>query len=149
MAAKKTRKKAAKSVRGARKAKSAKAAPKKVARKASKKTAKRKARKSVSPSVKFKFKSLTQVRAAIDAIDEVIVPLLCRRLFFVTQAAQFKPSVKGVVILPRVEEVVDNARRLAKQYDGDPDTMEIVYRTLIDAFTVQEQNQWRTLHARR
>lgn len=149
MAAKKSRKTAAKSTRGRTKTKAAKPAGKKVARKASKKTAKRKTRKAATSSVNFKFKSLAQVRAAIDAIDEIIVPLLCRRLFFVTQAAQFKPSVKGVVILPRVEEVVKNARRLAKQYDGDPDTLEVVYRTLIDAFTLQEQNQWRTLNARR
>ncbi len=93
-----------------------------------------------------KFKSLAAVRAAIDAMDRVIVPLLCERLYFVTQAAQFKPSVEGVVVEARVEEVVANARRLAEKSGGRADTIEAVYRVLIDAFTLDEQRRWRELH---
>jgi isochorismate pyruvate lyase len=94
------------------------------------------------------FKSLAQVRAAIDAMDRKIVPLLCERLYLVTQAAQFKPSVEGVVVQSRVEEVVANARRIAEKSGGRADTIEAVYRVLIDAFTVDEQNRWRELHGR-
>lgn len=101
------------------------------------------------PWSKRKFKALSEVRAAIDAMDEKIVPLLSERLFYVTQAAQFKPSVKGVVIIPRVEEVVRNARVIAEATGGRPDTIEEVYRVLIDAFTADEQRQWRANHGRK
>lgn len=104
------------------------------------------AKKVVSTSWRFSCKSLGEIRAAIDSLDDVIVPLLCRRHFFVTQAAKFKPSVKGVVIQSRVEEVVDRARYLAEKAGVDPDTMEAVYRPLIDAYTADEQRNWRKLN---
>jgi isochorismate pyruvate lyase len=81
-------------------------------------------------------------------MDRKIVPLLCRRLGYVTQAAQFKPSEAGVIVLARVEEVVANAGREAVKAGGNPDTIEAVYRTIIDAFTLEEQNRWRELHPR-
>lgn len=95
-----------------------------------------------------KFKSLAEVRAAIDAMDKKIVPLLCERLYYVTQAAQFKPSVAGVVVQWRVEEVVENAKRLAKPLGANPETIETIYRVLIDASTLDEQQRWRDLHGR-
>lgn len=133
MAAKKKAKRGAKKKRSAKKKPAAKKAPAKRGVKA-KKWASR------------KFKSLAQVRAAIDAMDEKIVPLLCERLYYVTQAAQFKPSEAGVVILPRVEEVVDNAKRIAAKNNGKISTLEVIYRALIDASTLDEQRHWRALH---
>ncbi|MGE4064596.1 MAG: chorismate mutase [Rhodospirillaceae bacterium] len=94
------------------------------------------------------FKSLTEVRKAIDAIDCKLVPLLVERLSYVTQAAQFKPSMEGVIVLDRVEEVVENAKRLAAAAGGNSATIEVVYRALIDAFTADEQQRWRELHPR-
>lgn len=106
--------------------------------------------KSAKAASKFtrKFKSLAEVRAAIDAMDKKMVPLLCERLYYVTQAAQFKPSVKGVVVQWRVEEVVENAKRLAKPFGANAETIEAIYRVLIDASTLDEQQRWRDLHAR-
>lgn len=95
------------------------------------------------------FRTLAEVRAAIDAMDEKIVPLLCERLYYVTQAAQFKPSVSGVVVQWRVEEVVENALRLAKPFGANAETIETIYRVLIDASTRDEQQRWRDLHGRR
>ncbi len=119
---------------------------------AAKKKAKRTAKKATVKRAKTltwskrKFKSLAQVRAAIDAMDEKIVPLLCERLYYVTQAAQFKPSEAGVVVVPRVEEVVDNAKRIAAKNNGKLSTVEVIYRALIDASTLDEQRHWRALH---
>lgn len=122
-------------------------------KKAKRKVTKKPARKAAADSTRKparkparKFTSLAQVRAAIDAMDRKIVPLLCERLYLVTQAAPFKPSVEGVVVVSRVEEVVANAMRLAARAGGNPDTIGVVYRVLIDAFTVEEQNRWRELH---
>jgi isochorismate pyruvate lyase len=91
-------------------------------------------------------KNLDQIRRNIDRLDAVIVPLLCQRLHFVTQAANFKPSVAGVVVPSRVEEIVGKVRAIAAQMDTNPDTIERVYRDLINAFTADEQRHWQELH---
>lgn len=134
------------------------AAKKKTKRAAKKAAAKRAPAKRPAPRARAKapakamawskrtFKSLAQVRAAIDAMDEKIVPLLCERLHYVTQAAQFKPSEAGVVVVPRVEEVVNNAKRIAAKSGGKTSTVEVIYRALIDASTRDEQRHWRALH---
>jgi isochorismate pyruvate lyase len=90
--------------------------------------------------------SLADVRANIDRLDALIVPLLCERHHFVTAAAKFKPSVEGVVVVSRVEEIIRRVRDIAATKGVNPDTIETVYRTLIDAFTRDEQAHWRKLH---
>ncbi len=90
--------------------------------------------------------SLAEVRQNIDRLDREIVPLLCERLHFVTQAANFKPSVAGVVVPSRVEEIVDTVRAAATALGANADTIERVYRDLINAFTADEQRRWRELH---
>ena len=95
-----------------------------------------------------RFATLQELRGHIDALDDLIVPLLCRRLRLVTSAAQFKPSVGGVVVPARVEEIVARVRALAQELGGDADCMEDVYRHLIDAFTREEQRRWRALNVR-
>ena len=125
------------------------AAKRKAKSKAKRPAAKRPAKAKTQAWARRTFKSLAEVRAAIDAMDRKIVPLLSERLYYVTQAAQFKPSVKGVVVQSRVEEVVNNARRLAEASGGRADTIEDVYRVLIDAFTADEQRQWRANHGRK
>jgi isochorismate pyruvate lyase len=90
--------------------------------------------------------SLAEVRANIDRLDGVITRLLAERHYFVTEAAKFKPSVAGVVVPARVEEIVDRVRNLASGYGVNPDAIEAVYRAIIDAFTKDEQARWRDMH---
>lgn len=91
-------------------------------------------------------RSLADVRANIDRLDDLIAPLLCQRLYFVTQAANFKPSVAGVVVPSRVEEIIRRVRAVAETMGSRPDTLERVYRDLINAFTADEQRHWQTLN---
>ena len=95
---------------------------------------------------RVKCNSLGDVRANIDMLDQLIAPLLCKRQYFVEQAANFKPSVVGVVIPARVEQIIQTVRGIADSMKGDADTMERVYREIIDAFTAAEQRHWRELH---
>jgi isochorismate pyruvate lyase len=114
---------------------------------ASKKTAAKKKR---GASTKRKkpaaYKNLAEVRRKIDDLDDVIVPLLCERHHTVTRAAPFKPSVKGVVIVSRVEQIISRVRRAAKTLGTNPDAIEAVYRTMIDAFTKDEQRRWKEIN---
>jgi len=108
-------------------------------------------RKAVKKSAKkadwrIAVKSLADVRANIDRLDDLIAPLLCQRLYFVTQAANFKPSVAGVVVPSRVEEIIRRVRAVAETMGSRPDTLERVYRDLINAFTADEQRHWQTLN---
>jgi isochorismate pyruvate lyase len=90
--------------------------------------------------------SLEEIRGHIDRLDDVIAPLLCARYGYVVQAAQFKPSVEGVVVPARVEEIIGRVRRLAERHGVNPDSMEEIYRNLIAVFTRDEQRNWRKLH---
>jgi isochorismate pyruvate lyase len=92
------------------------------------------------------YKSLTALRGAIDAMDDLLLPLLAKRLKLVASAARFKPSVAGVVIHARVEEIVTRVRKAAVKMDVNPDCFEDVYRHLIDAYTREEQRNWKKLH---
>jgi isochorismate pyruvate lyase len=93
--------------------------------------------------------SLADIRQNIDRLDATIVPLLCERLHFVTQAANFKPSVAGVVVPSRVEEIIRAVRAMAEKLGTRPETIEKVYRELIDAFTADEQRHWGELHTQK
>ncbi len=92
--------------------------------------------------------SLAEIRAHIDRLDALIVPLVCQRHYFVTQAARFKPSVDGVVVPSRVVEIIANVRKLAAALKSNPDTIEAVYRSMIEAFTADEQRHWREINRR-
>ena len=92
--------------------------------------------------------SLADVRHHIDRLDQLIAPLLCQRLFFVKQAAKFKPSKEAVVVHSRVEEIVHSVRLVAEKYAMNPDVLEHIYRTIIDDFTAEEKKNWDRLHAK-
>lgn len=91
-------------------------------------------------------KSLIKVRAAIDAMDDLLLPMLAHRLKLVASAARFKPSVAGVVVQSRVEEIIVRVRKAANKLGVNPDCFEDVYRHLIDAYTREEQRNWKKLH---
>ncbi len=91
-------------------------------------------------------KSLTDVRLAIDAYDDILLPLLAQRLKLVMSAARFKPSVTGVVKKDRVEQIVVRVRQAAKALGVSPDCLEYTYRHLITAYTREEQRNWPRIH---
>ncbi len=93
-------------------------------------------------------KNLLDVRAAIDAYDDLLLPLLAQRLKLVMSAARFKPSVKGVVKKDRVEEIVVRVRKAAAALGVSVDCFEYTYRHLIAAYTREEQRNWPRIHKR-
>jgi isochorismate pyruvate lyase len=93
-----------------------------------------------------RYKDLMALRGAIDAMDDILFPLLAQRLNLVASAARFKPSVAGVVKHDRVEQIIVRARKAAVKLSVNPDCFEDVYRHLIDAYTREEQRNWKKLH---
>lgn len=133
------------------KTKAAKAAktPGRSKSKAKKSKKKSKAKAVKVPRWRVACTSLSQIRQNIDRLDAAIVPLLCERLYFVTQAANFKPSVVGVVVPSRVEEIIASVRRMAEKLGTRPETIENVYRNIIDAFTADEQRHWAEINTQK
>ncbi|SDH44775.1 chorismate mutase [Roseospirillum parvum] len=87
-------------------------------------------------------RSLDEVRAEIDRLDRLIVPLLAERAGYVAQAAGFKPTRADVVIPARIEDVVAKARETARGLGMDLTLIEDIYRSLIDAHIRFEQREW-------
>ncbi len=89
--------------------------------------------------------SMAEVRAEIDRLDRLIVPLLAERAGYVAQAARLKPTRASVVVPERIEDVVTKARKRATEKGMDPDLVEAIYRPLIDAFIAFEDREWARL----
>jgi isochorismate pyruvate lyase len=92
----------------------------------------------------YGFRTLTQVRAAIDRIDRQVVGLLAARGEAVRAAAYFKATPAAVRAPRRAARVIANARRLARRHGMDPDLAARIYRAMIAAFIDDEM----AVHAR-
>lgn len=90
--------------------------------------------------------SLAEVRERINQLDSRIVPLLAERAGYVRQAARFKRTKNAVVDTDRIEQIILRVRHLAIEENVDPDLMEHIYRSMIDAYIVFEAKEWTALH---
>lgn len=95
-----------------------------------------------APPTPVKCNNMDEVRAQIDRMDKMIVPLLAERLCYIAQAAGFKPTRADVVVPWRIEDVVNKAKAVASQCDMDLETVEAVYRALVDASIAFEAREW-------
>lgn len=84
---------------------------------------------------------LHRLRKRIDALDARLVSLLAERSRLIDEAARIKKR-EGLParIESRVEEVAENARRMAVEEGLDPDLTERVWRMMMDHFIVQEEH---------
>ena len=89
---------------------------------------------------------MTQVRAAIDALDREIVGLLADRLHYIAEAARIKDSREAVRDEPRIEAVVAKARAAATDAGMNPDFIEPLYRDLIERSIAYEFGEFDRLH---
>ena len=88
------------------------------------------------------------MRAQIDRIDAQIVALIGERAGYARQAERFKATAADVRAPARVEQVVARVRRLAAEHGAEPDLVERVYRTMIEAFTELQLRQKEERQAR-
>ncbi len=89
-----------------------------------------------------KCQNLAEIRSEIDALDGEIIPLLCERIQYILQAAQFKADYSDVRQFGRIEAIVERARATARVTDAPEDYIESVYRFLIDESIRQESKRW-------
>ena len=86
--------------------------------------------------------TLSEVRAAIDALDQQIVALLAERGRYVKDAARFKRDAYQVSAPARQQQVLDRVGALAESYGAYPEVVEAAYRALIGGFIAREQRDF-------
>ena len=89
-----------------------------------------------------KAADMAELRAGIDATDVRLLDLLARRAAHIARAAELKAEAGLPARIPaRVEEVVGNARVGASARGLDPDLVERLWRTLIEAAIAEEERR--------
>ncbi len=85
---------------------------------------------------------MQDVRRAINALDDVLVPLLVERVGYMTQAARIKPQVNQVRDETRIEDIVQRVRANAAAEGGNADVMEQIYRSMMEACIAFEHREF-------
>ena len=85
------------------------------------------------------YASMSEVRAAIDAIDEALMPLIAARAHCIAEAARLKADPEIALVPWRVEEVAAHVRDLAQRHDVDPDLVERLWRAMMAEFISHER----------
>ena len=91
--------------------------------------------------------TMAEVRRHIDALDDVLVPLLVTRGGYMTQAARIKRDAAQVRDEERIEAIVARVRARAAQEGGDSDVLEDIYRSMMEAFIAFEHREFERLRA--
>ncbi|WP_420894270.1 chorismate mutase [Vandammella animalimorsus] len=90
---------------------------------------------------------MAQVRARIDALDDILVPLLVERGGYMTQAARIKATQEQVRDEDRIAFIVARVRERALAEGGQPDLIEAIYRSMMEAYIAYEHREFERLHA--
>lgn len=85
------------------------------------------------------YRDMDEVRAAIDALDAELMPLMAARAHCIAEAARIKADPEIALVPWRVEQVASHARELAAGHDIDPDLAEALWRAMMDEFIAHER----------
>lgn len=91
--------------------------------------------------------TMEDVRRNVNALDDVLVPLLVTRIGYMQQAARIKGDVTQVRDEDRIEAIVQRVRERTLQEGGQPDVMEAVYRQLMEECIAYEHREFERLRA--
>lgn len=89
--------------------------------------------------------TMDDVRRNVNALDDVLVPLLVTRIGYMTQAARIKGDVGQVRDEARIEAIVQRVRERTLLEGGQPDVMEAVYRQLMEECIAYEHSEFARL----
>ena len=90
--------------------------------------------------------SMAEVRQHIDALDDVLVPLLVERSGYMLQAARLKQHAGEVRDEARIQAIVDRVRAKAEAEGGSADVLEQIYRDMMEAFIAYEAGAFAAMH---
>ncbi|GAB1384875.1 hypothetical protein MASR1M59_00230 [Melaminivora sp.] len=90
---------------------------------------------------------MAEVRAGVNALDDLLVPLLVARSGFMTQAARVKNDTALVRDEARIEAIIARVRPMAQAQGGDPDLIERLYRAMMECYIAYEHDELARLRA--
>ena len=90
---------------------------------------------------------MADVRRRVDALDDILVPLLVERVGYMTQAARIKPDASLVRDEARIQAIVERVRERAAAEGGQPDVIETIYRQMMEACIAYEQREFERLRS--
>lgn len=91
--------------------------------------------------------TMAEVRQGVNALDDILVPLLVTRSGFMTQAARVKNDPQLVRDEDRIQTIVDRVREQAALEGGSPELMEQLYRAMMELFIAYEHRELARLRA--
>lgn len=91
--------------------------------------------------------TMLEVRQGVNALDDILVPLLVQRSGFITEAARVKNDAQLVRDEARIQDVVDRVRERAVTEGGDPALIEQLYRGMMELFIAHEHQELARLRA--
>ncbi len=89
--------------------------------------------------------TMTDVRRCVDALDDVLVPLLVQRSSYMTQAARIKQEENQVRDEARIQAIVERVRQQALAEGGDPAVIEAIYRSMMEVCIAFEHREFARL----
>jgi len=89
--------------------------------------------------------TLTDIRAAIDALDRQTITLIGQRAQYVRAAAKFKTSAAAVQAEARVTAMMQDRRMWAEETGVSPDMVETLFREMVRHFTQEELQHWQNV----
>ena len=91
--------------------------------------------------------NMQEVRAGVNALDDILVPLLVERSGYMTQAAKVKNNEDLVRDEARIQTIVDRVRPMAQAQGGNPDLMERLYRAMMECYIDYEHQELARMRA--
>ena len=88
---------------------------------------------------------MSEVRREIDALDDILVPLLVQRVGYMSQAARIKQEAAQVRDEARIESIVDRVRVHTAAEGGQPDVLEAIYRCMMEVCIAYEHREFARL----
>ena len=89
--------------------------------------------------------TMLEVRRCVDALDDVLVPLLVQRSGYMTQAARIKQDENQVRDEARIQTIVDRVRQQALAAGGEPAVIEAIYRSMMEVCISFEHREFARL----
>ena len=89
--------------------------------------------------------TMLEVRRCVDALDDVLVPLLVQRSGYMTQAARIKQDYSQVRDEERIRAIVDRVRKQALAEGGEPAVIEAFYRSMMEVCISFEHREFARL----
>ncbi len=91
--------------------------------------------------------SMEQVREGVNALDDILVPLLVERSGYMTQAARVKNDESLVFDQERIDAIIERVRPQAEREGGNADLIERIFRAIIDCCIDYEHEELARLRA--